>query len=120
MADVIFDKQDQLDRITSGLMQGEDVIAVYDGKGTGTGFLGLTTKRVIIQDNSFVGGKTALTSIPYSRINAVSFVSDKSMFGKVASSSDLHFNAGGKDYQVEFRGAGKASHAHNVILWGMG
>ena len=118
MTQVIFDKQDQLDKIQAGLMQGEEVIAVYDAIGAGTGFIGLTNKRIVIQDNSFVGKKIALTSVPYSRVNAVSFVSDKSMFGKSASTSTISVNAGGKDYEVQFRGEDKALHAHNVILWG--
>jgi hypothetical protein len=50
MSNVIFDKQEQLDKIRSGLMQGEEVLAVYDAIGAGTGFIGLTNKRVIIQD----------------------------------------------------------------------
>jgi hypothetical protein len=76
----VFDKQDQLQKITANLMQGETVIAVYDCIGAGTGFVGITDRRVIIQDNSFVGKKVALTSVPYSKINSVSFVSDKSMW----------------------------------------
>lgn len=114
----IFDKKDQLDKIQAGLIDDEHVIAVYDAIGAGTGFIGLTDKRLIIQDNSFVGKKVALTSIVYSRINAVSFVSDKSMFGKFASSSTISVSAGGRDYEVQFRGEQKALHAHNVILWG--
>jgi hypothetical protein len=43
--------------IKSGLLHGESLIAVYDLKGGGTGFIGLTTKRLIIQDNSFAGGR---------------------------------------------------------------
>ncbi|MET0516871.1 MAG: PH domain-containing protein, partial [Nitrospiraceae bacterium] len=81
----VFDKQDQLQKITANLMQGETVIAVYDCIGAGTGFVGITDRRVIIQDNSFVGKKVALTSVPYSKINSVSFVSDKSMWGNWAS-----------------------------------
>jgi hypothetical protein len=116
MTEVIYDKSDQLQKIQSGLMDGERLIAVYDGKGAGTGFIGLTDARVILQDNSFVGGKTALTSIPYNRINAVSLVSDKSMLGKFASSSTLAVSSGGATYQIEFRGEDKARHAHDVIL----
>lgn len=119
MTQPIFDKADQLARIQAGLMADESVIAVYDGKGVGTGFLGITDRRLIIQDNSFVGGKVALTSIPYARISAVSFVSDKSMFGKIASSSTISVQVGSKQYEVEFRGEDKAKHAHDVILWGM-
>ncbi len=118
--DVTFDKQDQLDRIEAGLLQGEQIIAVYDGIGVGTGFIGLTNRRVVLQDNSFVGKKVALTSIPYNRVNAVSFVSDKSMFGKFASTSSVAISVGPRDYEIQFRGEEKAKHAHDVILWNIG
>ncbi len=49
----------------------EEIIAVYDATGAGTGFIGVTNLRVVLQDNSFVGKKVALTSIPYSRVSAV-------------------------------------------------
>ena len=72
----VFDKQDQFNKITASLLQGEFVLAVYDCIGAGTRFVGITNRRVIVQDNSFVGKKTALTSIPYAKVSAVSFVSD--------------------------------------------
>ena len=52
---VPFDQQGQLDKIIESLMPGEQVLAVYDAIGAGTGFIGVTDKRVIIQDNSYVG-----------------------------------------------------------------
>src|SRR5450759_1770564 len=98
-------------------MEGETLLGVYDGKGVGTGFIGLTDRRVIIQDNSFVGGKTALTSLPYKRVQSVSYVSDKSMFGKFATSSTVAITVGdGSSHEVEFRGEEKARHAHDMIL----
>ena len=115
----VHDKAEQLQAVQQGLLEGERVMAVFDGKGAGTGFLGLTDRRLIFQDNSFVGKKTALTSVPYNRVNAVSFVSDKSMFGKWASSATLVISAGGKDYEVEFRGSDKARYAHDLILFHM-
>lgn len=114
-----FDKQDQYDRIVAGLMEGERVLAVYDAIGAGTGFIGVTDKRIILQDNSFVGKKVALTSVPYNRVNAVSFVSNKSMLGKFASTSEIAVSAGGQQYQVEFRGDEKAKFIHDAILWHM-
>ena len=98
-------------------MQGETIIAVYDAIGVGTGFIGLTSKRVILQDNSFVGKKTALTSVPYSNVTAVSFVSDKSIFGKWASTSSISISVGVRDYPVDFRGEEKARHVHEIVLW---
>ena len=114
----VFDKQDQFQKIMANLLQGEFVLAVYDCIGAGTGFVGITNRRVIVQDNSFVGKKTALTSIPYSKVNAVSFVSDKSMWG-FASTSSISISAGGREYLVDFRGEQKAKHVHDVVLWHM-
>jgi hypothetical protein len=114
-----FDKQEQFDKIQSGLLQGERIIAVYDAKGSGTGFLAVTDKRVILQDNSFVGKKIALTSIPYGRVTAVSFVSNKSMLGKFSSTSDIAIALSGRTYEVEFRGDDKAKQIHDIILWHM-
>lgn len=115
----VFDKQEQFDKIQSGLLHGEQIIAVYDAIGAGTGFIGITNLRVVLQDNSFVGKKVALTSVPYNRVNAVSFVSNKSMLGKFASTGSIAVSAGGQSYEVEFRGDEKAKHAHDAILWHM-
>jgi hypothetical protein len=115
-AEPSFDKQDQYDRIKEGLLPGETVLAVYDCIGTGTGFIGLTDRRVILQDNSFVGKKVALTSVPYSRVQAVSFVSNKSMLGKWSSSSEVAILVGGATHECEFRGHDKARVVHDTIL----
>jgi Bacterial PH domain len=115
-AEPSFDKQDQYDRIREGLLPGETVLAVYDCTGTGTGFVGLTDRRVILQDNSFVGKKVALTSVPYSRVQAVSFVSNKSMLGKWSSSSEVAILVGGATHECEFRGHDKAQVVHDTIL----
>ncbi|RJQ80334.1 hypothetical protein D5S17_07645 [Pseudonocardiaceae bacterium YIM PH 21723] len=115
----VFDKRDQFDKVSSGLLQGEQIIAVYDAIGVGTGFIGLTNLRVVIQDNSFVGKKVAITSIPYSKISSVSFVADKSMFGKFASSSNIAISTSHGNHEVDFRGDEKAKHTHDVILWHM-
>ena len=114
---VVFDQQKQLDLIREGLQQGEQVIAVYDAIGGGTGFIGLTDRRAVIQDNSFMGKKVALTSIPFSQITSVSFVSNKSMFGRLASHSAIAIHTASKTYEVEFRGENKGKHVHDIILW---
>jgi hypothetical protein len=113
---VPYDKPDQLQQIQSGLLQGEQIIAVYDAIGAGTGFLGLTDRRVIIQDKSFVGKKVAITSIPYSKITSVSVVSNKSFAGSFFSSGSIAVNVGTHVYEVDFRGEQKCHHVHNVIL----
>ncbi|RZU50202.1 PH (Pleckstrin Homology) domain-containing protein [Krasilnikovia cinnamomea] len=116
MGDVVFDNKGQLEQIQSGLLEGEQIIAVYDAVGAGTGFLGLTNRRVIIQDKSFVGKRVAITSIPYSKVSSVSVVSNKSWAGQFFSTGSIAITVGTHVYEVEFRGTEKTHHVHNVIL----
>jgi hypothetical protein len=115
-AEPAFDKQEQYERVREGLLPGEKVIGVYDCTGAGTGFVGLTDRRVILQDNSFVGKKVALTSVPYSRVQSVSYVSNKSLMGKWSSSSEVGILVGGATHECEFRGHEKAQLVHDTIL----
>lgn len=115
--DIPHDKPDQLQKILDGLIQGEECYAVYDCTGAGTGFVGVTNHRVVLQDNSFVGGRVAVTSVPIRSISAVSFVSDKSVFGKFASSATIAIRAGQTVSEATFRGTEKAKHIHDTILW---
>lgn len=120
MADPVFDRAEQYQQVESGLLDGETIIAVYDAIGTGTGFIGLTSHRVIIQDKSFVGKRVALTSIPYGRITSVSVVSNKSWVGGFFSTGAIAIHVGTQTYEMEFRGDQKSHHVHNVLLWHMG
>ena len=117
MSQIIHDKPEQLQQIQAGLLQGEEVYAVYDCIGVGTGFIGITNMRVILQDKSFVGNKLAVVSIPYKNIRSVSMLSNKSMLGRFASSSSIGIDTGGSIKEADFRGDDKAHHAHNLILW---
>ena len=116
MSEAIYDSKGQLQQIESGLLDGEQIIAVYDAVGAGTGFIGLTTRRVIIQDKSFVGKRFAITSIPYSKVSSVSVVSNKSWAGQFFSTGTIAISVGTHTYEVEFRGSEKTQHVHNVIL----
>ncbi|GAB4058787.1 PH domain-containing protein [Catellatospora paridis] len=113
---IVYDRKEQLQQIQSGLLPGEQVIAVYDAIGAGTGFIGLTDRRVIIQDKSFVGKKTAITSIPYTKITSVSVVSNKSWAGQFFSTGAIAINVGTHVYEMEFRGDEKSHHVHDLIL----
>jgi len=112
-----YDRREQYEQIVSGLLDGERVIAVYDAIGAGTGFIGITDLRVIIQDKSFIGKKTALVSVPYSKISSVAVVSNKSWGGSFFSTSAIAVTAGTHVHEIEFRGSEKAHHVHNVVLW---
>ncbi|HKT03395.1 MAG TPA: PH domain-containing protein [Rugosimonospora sp.] len=116
MTKVNHDRREQLQQIESGLLENEDIIAVYDSSGVGTGFIGLTNRRVIIQDKSFAGKRVALTSIPYRQITSVSVVSNRSAFGQFFSTGQIAIHVGTQTYELEFRGTDKTHHVHDVIL----
>lgn len=116
MADPVYDRKDQLKQIEESLLDGEQVIAVYDAIGVATGFVGMTNRRVIIMNKSFVGKKIALTSIPYSKISSVSVTSNRSFAGQYFSSGELAIHVGNQVYEVEFRGDQKTHHTHQLIL----
>jgi hypothetical protein len=114
--DVQFDLEDQLAAVRAGLLPGEQVVAVYDAKDAGTGFIGLTDLRIVLQDESYVGGRIALTSIPYGGVHAVSLVSNKSFLGGYVEASTVSIAISGHTYEVELRGHDKARHVHDVVL----
>ena len=118
MSDVIFDKKDQLERIQALLLPGEEIEAVFDLKGGGTGFLGITSKRVVFQDNNFSGRMKALVSIPYRRVHTLAAENDAGMLGSRGffSSSKIMIGTSSGEYEFEFRGADKGHQAHNMIL----
>jgi hypothetical protein len=119
MGDVIFDKRDQLERIEASLLAGEEVEAVFDLKGAGTGFLGITSKRVIFQDTSFLRKKTkALVSIPYRSIHTIAAEDDVGLLAGRGffSSSEIMIGTSSGGYEFEFRGGDKGHQAHHMIL----
>ena len=116
--EVIFDRQDQLEKIRAGLLPGEEIEAVLDVKGGGTGFVGITSKRVIFQDNAWVVKSMAVVSIPYSRINSVAAEDSAGLLtGRgFFSSSRIIITTSDGNRVFQFRGADKAHIAHDLIL----
>ncbi len=115
---VIFDRPDQLEKIRSGLLPGEEIEAVFDLKGGGTGFMGITSKRIIFQDNAWVTNTKAVVSIPYSRIHTVAAEDAVGLFtGRgFFSSSTIVITTSAAPRAFQFRGADKAHIAHDLIL----
>lgn len=114
----LFDKKEQLQKIESGLLRGEKLYAVFDMKGGGTGFIGITDMRVIVYDKSFMRKMKAIVSIPYSRIYSVAAEDENGMFtGRgFFGSSKMALKTSGSELEFEFRGSDKAHIAHNLIL----
>ena len=110
----IYDKQDQLEKIQDALIAGESIRGVFDMKGGGTGFLGITDKRLIFDDKAFLRKSKAMVSIPYSRIISIASKDPGGLFGSL--SSELVIRTSGADYEFEFRGGDKAHKAYELIV----
>jgi hypothetical protein len=119
----VFDRQEQLQQVEAGLLDGEQIFAVYDLKGGGAGFVGITSKRLIVFEHTHLmpDHHPAIVSVPYSKILTVAAQEEPNPIAGRGffSSSKLIVALPGSHYDFEFRGADKALHAHNLILWHM-
>ena len=117
--DMYVDKKDQLEKIEAVCLPDELIRAVFDLKGRGTGFLGVTDKRIIYFDKEWLKNKKALVSIPFSRISAVASEDNKGFFitkGFFVSDTLAITIAGEGVKTFEFRGGDKAHRAHMIIM----
>ncbi|MDE3097574.1 MAG: PH domain-containing protein [Chloroflexota bacterium] len=113
-ADVEYDKKDQLDQITPWILGSERLYAVFDCRGAGTGFIAVTNKRLMFYDKAFMRKRKALTSVPFSKITAVSSVDEgRGLFG---ATSELVVKTGSEEFEFEFRGGDKAERAYKLIM----
>ena len=108
------DNNDQLNQVLPWLLDIEQLYAVYDCKGTGTGFIAITDKRLMFYDREFLRKRKALTSVPFSKITAVSSVDEGGIF---RSTSELAVQVGSHEYELEFRGGDKAQRAYHRIMF---
>lgn len=109
---VAFDKQDQLDRIKQYLLQSELLYAVYDCKGAGTGFVGVTDQRIIFYDQGILNKKKSMVSIPYHRIVGVASADDGVFF----RTSEITLLTSAGNFSFEFRGAEKAHWVYSHVI----
>lgn len=112
MPDTIFDKQDQFDRVKDLLLDNEQLYMVYDCKGRGSGFVGITDRRLILRDDGLT--KKSILSVPYSKVHSVGVSSDQNFLR--SSTSSLSFAAGADSWEFEFKGDGKAQKAYAEIM----
>ena len=118
MTEPVYDKREQYDKIAEALLPAETIHAVYDMKGGGTGFVGVTDMRVIVYDKAFLRKMKAVVSIPYSRIHTIAAADESGLFtGRgFFASSKLVLTTSHGEHEFEFRGADKAQAAHDRIL----
>lgn len=117
--DILVDKKDQLERIEGVCLPNETIRAVFDLKGGGSGFIGLTDKRIIYYDKAFLKKKKAMVSLPYNRIACVASEDNSGLFirsGFLVSDTLTIESIGLEPRTFVFRGGDKAHRAHNIIM----
>ena len=110
---VEYDDKGQLESILPWILESERLYAVFDLKGSGTGFIGITNKRLVFYDKEFARKRKALTSVPFSKITAVSSIDEGGIF---RSTSELVVKTGSEEYEFDFRGGDKAQRAYRYIM----
>ena len=109
-----YDQKSQMEQVLPWLLDNETLHAVYDCKGTGTGFIAITDKRLLFYDREFMRKRKALTSVPFSKITAVSSVDEgRGLWG---ATSELVVKTGSEEYEFDFRGGDKAQRAYKLIM----
>ena len=111
---VDFDNKSQMERIQGGLIDDEQLYAVYDMKGGGTGFVGLTNLRLILQDEGIIRKRKSLVSIPYRHIAMVASADEGGLMRKTSHLTII--TSSGKEFDMEFRSSDKAERAYAYII----
>lgn len=112
MAEPIFDKKDQLTRIQAYLLSSESLYAVFDCKGAGTGFAGITDQRLIFFDQGVFIKHKSMISIPYNQVIGVACADD----GFIFKTSEITVITAAGKFSFEFRGSDKAQAAYVYIM----
>ena len=112
-----FDRRDQLQQIRNMLLPGEILSAVYDVKGVGTGFVGITSLRLISMDQALFRKTRSMLSLPYSKIIALKAREGvPSILGSILGTSKLMVVTGSREWKFEFRSNERATKAYHLIL----
>ncbi|MEK7324107.1 MAG: PH domain-containing protein [Chloroflexota bacterium] len=108
----VYDNEGQYKRIAAYIIQGETLHAVYDCKGTGTGFVGITDQRVIFYDQGVFLKKKTMVSIPYHQVIGVASADEGVLF----KTSEITLITAAGRFEFEFRGADKAHWVYSFIM----
>ncbi len=111
---VVFDIKNQLDRIIPYILPGETLHAVFDCRGAGTGFVGITDQRVLFYDQEVltIGKHKSMVSIPYHQVIGIAAADDGVIF---KSCLITLITAAGK-FTFEFGGQNRAMEVYRFIM----
>lgn len=107
-----FDQSGQFARIKAYVIPNESIYFVFDCKGGGTGFVGITDQRVIFYDQGVVFKKKTMISIPFNQVIGVASADE----GMIFQTSEMTLITAAGKFSFEFRGAEKAHAAYAFIM----
>lgn len=116
MPDIDYDKKEQMEKIAALVIPGEQLLAVYDMKGGGTGFIGITDLRLIFLDESFIRKTHALVTVPFTKLTAIAVEDTGRTLNPFGATSRLLITAGAREWEFEFRSNDKANRAYRLIM----
>lgn len=114
MTEPYFDRPDQHKRFEELMVPSETLWMTLDCKGSGTGFVGITDKRLMFQDANWRKTRNVIVSVPLDRIHAVGLSSNYSFIGK--GSGVLSIQAGDDDWAFEFKVPEKTRIAYLLLM----
>jgi Bacterial PH domain len=107
-----YDNKSQFERISAYCIPGETIYAVFDCKGGGTGFVGITDQRVMFYDQGVFLKKKSMISIPYNQVIGLASVDE----GLIFQTSEITMITAAGKFNFEFRGGDKAHKAYAYIM----
>lgn len=114
MAEPFYDRKDQHDRIESALVPGETLWMTLDCKGSGTGFMAITDRRLVFQDQNWRKSRNVLVSVPLDRVHAVGISTNMNLIGRTTGT--ISIQAGEDDWSFEFKNAEKTGLAYKLLM----
>ena len=109
------DEHVHLAAIRATLYDGEAIHRIYRGHGSGVDLLAVTSQRLIMIERTVWDGQLALTSVPFSRVTAVSLVTQGDQ--EIDRASTVGFRVTSISFVLHCADAEQAREAHDLINW---
>jgi len=103
--------------VRNNIFDGESIDRLYRGHGEGIQLLALTGRRIMMVERTAWAGRLALTSIPYGRVTAVSFLADDDH--PIDAATTIGIRVTSLSFEMHCADATQASQAHDLISWTM-
>jgi hypothetical protein len=109
------DERADLSAVRNNLFDGEAIDRIYRGRGSDVQLLALTSQRIMMIERTAWEGQLALTSIPYGRVTAVSYLAEDNQPIDVATS--IGIRVASLSFKLKCVDVDQAQQAHDLISW---